>query len=309
MTETKDKIKDFKYKEGIKVKDFVEQLSSVGFQATELGKCVEVIKNMKKDNAKIILQFTSNMGTSGLRGLFAYLAKIKFMNIVICTVGAIEEDIIKSKDDFYLGSFESDDKELHDKGLNRVGNILVPNKGYEDFEDFITPILEELYKEKKVWDSIELVNRLGSHLKDENSFVYQCHKNNIPIFCPSIIDGPLGIHLKIFKQKHSDFIIDTILDLDKILQEVAFTNKKGVISLGGGVGKHMAIMASIMEGGVDYAVYLTTAKEYAGSLSGAPPKEAMSWGKIKDSSNTALLHGDVTINFPLVITKVLEDVN
>ena len=60
---------------------------------------------------------------------------------------------------------------------------------------------------------------------------------------------------------------------------------------------------------MDYAVYLTTAKEFAGSLSGAPPKEGMSWGKIRDSLNTSLLHGDVTITFPLIITKVLEDVN
>ncbi len=303
------KIKDFQYKENISVKDLVEQFSSIGFQATELAKCVEVIKNMKKDKAKIILQFTSNMGTSGLRGLFAYLARRKFMDIVICTVGAIEEDIIKTKDDFYIGDFDMDDKELNKKDLNRVGNILISNKAYENFEDFIMPVLEELYKEKKIWDSTELIYRIGAHINDENSFVYQCHKNNIPIFCPSIIDGALGIHLNFFKQKHKDFIIDVISDLSKILNEVALADKKGVISLGGGVGKHMAIMASIMEGGMDYAVYLTTAKEFAGSLSGAPPKEGMSWGKIKNSLNTALLHGDVTITFPLIITKVLEDVN
>ena len=303
-------VKDFKYKKDITVKDFVNQLSSIGFQATELDKCVEVIKNMKKGKAKIILQFTSNMGTSGLRGLFAYLAKIKFMEIVICTAGAIEEDIIKANNqEFYIGSFDADDKELHEKGLNRIGNILVPNKAYEKFEDLINPILEDLYKEKKMWDSTELIFKIGSYLKDENSFVYQCHKNNIPIFCPSIIDGAIGLQLNFFKQKHKDFLLEGISDLNKILSEVAKADKKGVISLGGGVGKHLAIMASLMDGGMDFAVYLTTAKEYAGSLSGAPPKEGMSWGKIKDKLNTALLHGDVTITFPLIITKFLEDTN
>jgi len=307
---TRKKIRDFQYKKGLSVGDFVSQLSSVGFQATELEKCVQVIKNMKKDKAKIILQFTSNMGTSGLRGLFAHLAKIKFVDIVICTAGAIEEDIIKAiGNEFYVGDFDADDKKLHEEGLNRAGNILIPNKAYENFEDFITPILEDLYKEKKVWDSTELVYKIGSYLKDEDSFVYQCYKNNIPIFCPSIVDGALGIHLNFFKQKNKDFMIESITDLSKILNEVALADKKGVISLGGGIGKHMAIMASIMEGGMDYAVYLTTAKEFAGSLSGAPPKEGMSWGKIRDSLNTSLLHGDVTITFPLIITKVLEDVN
>jgi deoxyhypusine synthase len=57
---------------------------------------------------------------------------------------------------------------------------------------------------------------------------------------------------------------------------------------------------------LDYAVYMTTASTTSGSMSGATTDEAKSWGKIKDDSDAATVHGDVTITFPIVMTKVLD---
>ena len=81
---------------------------------------------MKKDNATIFLTFTSNMVTSGLRGFFAQLISLKIHNIIVTTVGGIEEDIMRANGEkFIVGRFDSDDVELHEKGLNRVGNLFV----------------------------------------------------------------------------------------------------------------------------------------------------------------------------------------
>jgi deoxyhypusine synthase len=44
-----------------------------------------------------------------------------------------------------------------------------------------------------------------------------------------------------------------------------------------------------------------------GSLSGAPLKESVSWGKLKgDKSST--IFGDVTIVFPLIVAAALEKI-
>ena len=48
---------------------------------------------MKRENAKIILAFTSNLGgTSGLRDFIAQLVELKIPSALVTTVGAIEEE-------------------------------------------------------------------------------------------------------------------------------------------------------------------------------------------------------------------------
>ncbi|MBS3153142.1 deoxyhypusine synthase family protein, partial [Candidatus Woesearchaeota archaeon] len=144
---------------------------------------------------------------------------------------------------------------------------------------------------------------------DENSFLYQAAKNNIPVYCPAITDGAFGFHLYLFQQTHKDFVIDVIQDFGNIMLSISQDDKKGVISLGGSISKHHAILASLLNGGLDYAVYMTTASSKSGSMSGATTEEAKSWGKIKDDSDAATVIGDVTITFPLMMVKVLETLN
>lgn len=52
------------------------------------------------------------------------------MDVLVTTAGGIEEDIIKCLADTYLGDFSLDGRELRKKGLNRIGNLIVPNDNY-----------------------------------------------------------------------------------------------------------------------------------------------------------------------------------
>jgi deoxyhypusine synthase len=109
-----------------------------------------------------------------------------------------------------------------------------------------------------------------------------------------------------FQQKNKDFIVDTIQDMARIVTDLSFDEKKGLISLGGSISKHYAIFAALLSGGFDYAVYLTTSHASSGSLSGATTQEAKSWGKLKDDAEAATVIGDVCITFPLMMTTVLD---
>ncbi len=301
-------IKDFRYEKGMSVQSFVEKLGSTGFQAIHVGKAAEIIRRMKKENATIILTFTSNMVTSGLRGLFAQLIEMKFVNAIITTAGSIEEDMMKAKGlKFLQGSFDVDDIQLGKQGINRIGNIFVPNEAYSNFEDIARPILEGLYRRKKTWVISEFLREVGSFIGDNSSFICQAAKNDIPIFCPAITDGALGMQIYFFRQKHPDFILDVAGDMQQLFKTTLDAEKTGAIILGGGVAKHHAILANLLRDGLDYAVYMTTAHAYAGSLSGATTQEAKSWGKIKGEADAITVIGDVTITFPLVMCKVLDD--
>lgn len=303
-------VKDFKWKKGISVKELVEQFQNTGYQSIELKKASDIFVKMKKEGAKIFLTFTSNMVTSGLRGFFAQVINLGMADIIVTTVGGIEEDIMKAKGEkFKVGSFNADDVELHEKGINRVGNLYVDVESYMNFEDSMMEILDKLYQKEKRWAVSDMLKEIGLMLNDEKSILYQAAKKDVPIFCPAITDGAFGFHLYLFQQKHKDFIVDVVKDFGNILFSVTHDDKKGVIALGGSVSKHHAILATLLKGGANYAVYMTTAHQTSGSVSGATTREAKSWGKVQYESDIATVVGDVSIMFPIAMIKALEDLS
>ena len=279
-------------------------LEYMGFQATNLGRAVKLIEKMKKENATVFFTFTANMVASGLRGIFAEMCRKKFIDVVITTGGSLDHDLIRSEKSYLLGDFNQNDKELHEKGINRIGNILVPNDRYEFLEKKMQPIFEKLYSEKKIVSPSEVARAIGESISDENSFLYWCAKNRIPVYSPGITDSAIGLQTYFFKQKKKDFGIDVTADMQQLASTVLDSEKTGGIILGGGISKHHAIGVNILRGGMDYAVYVTTAPEWDGSLSGAKTKEAVSWGKIQESASHITVNGDATIVFPLIYSKL-----
>ncbi|MCK5043388.1 deoxyhypusine synthase family protein [Candidatus Pacearchaeota archaeon] len=310
------KVKDFLWKQAMSVEEIVDSFGSLGYQAIELGEAAKVVLKMKRSGAKIFLTFTSNMVTSGLRGFFAQLCELKIPDILVTTSGSIEEDIMKSVgEDFEIINFNADDTALHERGENRVGNLMIHTESYMKFEDKIGKFLSEIYQKKKSHGddpngpricASELLNEIGLMLEDKNSVLYQAAKNNIPIYCPGIADSAFGFQLYMFQQKHPDFIVDTIKDMERVTVDLSFDEKKGLISLGGSISKHYAIFSAMLSGGFDYAVYMTTSHASSGSMSGATTQEAKSWGKLKDDAQAATVNGDVTITFPLMMCSVLD---
>ncbi|MEM3126984.1 MAG: deoxyhypusine synthase [Candidatus Woesearchaeota archaeon] len=301
-------IHGYEFDKGVDYDKMIDSFATTGYQATELSKAINIINEMRKEkNITIYLAYTSNMVSSGLRDIFCFLAKNKMVDVIVTTAGGIEEDIIKCLGNFLLGDFYLSGKELREKGINRIGNILVPNERYCKFEDWLNPILEQLYTEQKQSGNIittsEFIARLGKEINDESSIYYWCYKNNIPVFCPAIQDGSIGDMLYFFTYKHNDFKIDIIKDQRKFNDITLDSKKTGVIILGAGVVKHFILNSNMLRNGCDYAVYINTAQEYDGSDSGARPDEAVSWGKIIAGTKMIKVYGDATILFPLVVAR------
>ncbi len=302
-------IKGYDFNNGVDYNKILDSYLTTGFQATHLAKAIELIKQMRKEKCTIYLGYTSNMVTSGLRDVFRYLAEHKLVDIIVTTAGGVEEDIIKCIEPFMLGDFEAKGEELREKGINRTGNIFVPNSRYCRFEDFMNPLLEKLDTEQKDSKHIitpsEFIDRLGKEINNKESIYYWCHKNNIPVFCPALTDGSMGDMVYFFKYKHPEFAIDIAGDM-KRLNDLTFDAKKtGLIILGSGVVKHHILNTNMMRNGCDYAVYINNAQEFDGSDSGARPDEAVSWGKILPQASSVKVFGDATILFPLIVAKAL----
>lgn len=293
----------YNFDSGVDWEKLVDSFSNTGFQATNLSKAIEIIKKMRKDRAFIYLGYTSNLVTSGLRDIFRYLAENKMVDVIITTAGGIEEDIIKCLGDFKIGSFEANGGKLREEGINRAGNIFIPNSRYVKFEKFFQPLLEEIYRENKVVTPSEIIWKLGENINNPKSIYYQCWKNKIQVYCPAIMDGALGDNLYFFQFKHPDFKVDIIGDVTWFNNTSVGLKKSGVIILGAGVVKHAILNANMLRNGTEYAVYINNSQEFDGSDAGAMPDEAVSWGKITKNAESVKVFGDATILFPIIVAK------
>src|SRR3989338_6957970 len=154
------KIKGYDFNQGIDYDKIIDSYFTTGFQATHLVEAIKIIKEMRKEKCTIFLGYTSNMVSSGLRDIFRYLAEHKLVDVIVTTAGGIEEDIIKCIEPFLLGEFTTAGKELREAGINRIGNIFVPNDRYVKFEMFFVPLIDKLSKIKESYSPSELINIL-----------------------------------------------------------------------------------------------------------------------------------------------------
>ncbi len=299
------KVQGYDFEKGVDIAKIIDSFATTGYQATKLSQAIDIINKMRAEKCTIFLGYTSNMVSSGLREVFCFLAKHKLVDIIVTTAGGVEEDLIKCFAPFYIGDFELSGAKLRQKGVNRIGNVLVPNSHYCRFEEWLLPVLEQFCKNnpKAMLTPSELISLLGEKMNNDKSIYYWAWKNNIPVFCPAITDGSLGDMLYVFSYKHPEFVVDSVGDVKKIMNLTLDAKKTGLVILGSGVVKHHICNANMFRNGADYAVYINNAQEFDGSDAGARPDEAVSWGKILPTASTVKVFGDATILFPLIVAK------
>lgn len=336
-----DYSKDSAY--NMKAVDLIESMKNMGFQASSVSQACEIINGMRSWRGKhidslpehertgefddegyqkstIFMGYTSNLISSGLRDTLRFLVQHKMVSAIVSSAGGIEEDLIKVLAPTYMGDFSLPGKGLRDQGMNRIGNLLVPNDNYCKFEEWIVPILDKCLEEQEegmkkmgsdglnadspaCWTPSKLINRLGKEIDDESSVLYWAYKNDIPVFCPALTDGSIGdmLFFHTFKASPQQIRLDIVADIRKLNSMSMAASNAGMILLGGGLIKHHICNACLMRNGADYAVYINTGQEFDGSDAGARPDEAISWGKIKAEAKQVKVYADASIVFPLIV--------
>ncbi|XP_017769123.1 PREDICTED: probable deoxyhypusine synthase [Nicrophorus vespilloides] len=324
----KETVKGYDWNQGINYSELLKSYLHTGFQATNFGLAVEEINKMLKkrdeklseesyvdaddpfvtvnSNCTIFLGYTSNIISSGLRETIRFLVQHKLVDCIVTTAGGIEEDFIKCLAPTFLGDFNLKGDALRDQGVNRIGNLLVPNDNYCKFEDWVTPLLDEMVDDQKngtIWSPSRVVARLGERINNEESIYYWAAKNKIPVFSPALTDGSLGDMMFFHSFKKFGLVVDIISDLRRLNLMAIKAAHTGVVIVGGGLIKHHINNANLMRNGSDYAVYLNTAAEFDGSDSGARPDEAVSWGKIKKDATPVKICAEATLILPLLVAE------
>ncbi|OGD44260.1 deoxyhypusine synthase [Candidatus Bathyarchaeota archaeon RBG_13_46_16b] len=300
----KDAVVDYDFSKSMSVDELVVQMEKAwGFTAGKLAVAVRILERMSEASSCVkFLSFTGNLVATGTRGALKELVRRKLVDVVITTCGTLDHDIARSWKNYYRGSFVMNDAELHQKNVNRLGNVLVPNDSYGlIIEQKMQELLKSLWAEGvKEVSSSQLCREIGKRICNESSILYWAAKNSIPVYVPGITDGAVGYQTWLFSQDH-DFKLNLLRDSGE-LSEIVFTAKKtGALIVGGGISKHHTIWWNQFREGLDYVVYISTADEWDGSLSGARPREAVSWGKINEKAKRIMVEGDASVILPIIV--------
>jgi deoxyhypusine synthase len=306
-------VEDIHLTQAMTTDELIRQLyRSGGFSAKKVAEAVDILTTMiTEKKCTRFLSFPACIIATGTRGIIVELLKRKLFDVVITTTGTLDHDLARIWKHYLHGDFNADDYQLHHKGIYRLGNIFIPTECYGPIlEEKMQPILHDLYQQKHHWSTKELIWEFGKHLENEpqgkDSILYWAWKQHIPIVVPGITDGAFGSQLWLYYQEHRDFTIDLLKDEQDLSDIIFDAQKTGALIIGGGISKHHVIWWNQFKNGLDYTVYLTTAVEYDGSLSGAQTREAISWGKIGEHAQHITVEGDATVFLPLMISALLN---
>ena len=305
----KESIEDYDLSKNLTADGLVLQMEKAwGFTAGKLATAVRILERMNREkNCIRFLSFTGNLVATGTRGVFKELVKRKLVDVIITTCGTIDHDVARCWKSYYRGSFVMNDARLREEGVNRLGNVLVPDDSYGVIiEKKMRVLLESLWAEGiKEASSSQLCREIGKRICNETSILHWAAKNNIPVHVPGITDGAVGYQTWLFSQDH-DFRLNLLKDEGQLSDLIYSTKKTGALIVGGGISKHHTIWWNQFKEGLDYVVYVSTADEWDGSLSGARPREAVSWGKINAKAKRIMVEGDASLILPMMIGSLLE---
>ncbi|MDG7001737.1 MAG: deoxyhypusine synthase [Nitrososphaerota archaeon] len=292
------------------IDDIMNQMGqSGGFQAKYLSAAVDIFESMIKDRKCLkFLSFPAAVASTGCRGVLKEIVKRNYVDAIVTTCGTLDHDIARTFKPYLSGGeFTMDDADLERRGYHRLGNVLVPRDNYGPLiEEKMQKLLTDMYHSgEKVPSTRLLCERIGETL-DESSILYWATKNHIPVFVPGITDGAVGSQCWLFYQMHRDFGLDLLKDEQELSDLVYSAKKSGAFMMGGGISKHHTLWWNQFRGGLDYAVYMTTATELDGSLSGAQVREAISWGKVSSKAKQVTVFGEVTTLLPFVVSALIR---
>ncbi|KAG5506393.1 hypothetical protein JKF63_05896 [Porcisia hertigi] len=293
----------------------VSSLPTIGLQATQIGRARQLVQDIlhhRSPEDRVFLAYTSNMISCGLRDTFAYLARERLVDCFISSAGGIEEDVIKCGGSTLLGQFSLDGRALRRRGINRIGNLLVPNDNYCWFEDFFTPVLASVHETQRVsrWKTLttpsEIIEAMGAAMEKKNpdtctsSLLYWCYRNRIPVFSPAFTDGSMGDMIYFYNFSHKGLVVNPLEDVVRLRKQSATAGGRNLaIVLGGGLPKHHLLRNVSM----DAVVMVTTGLEADGCVSSGVLADDVACGLLREDAEVVRVQGDATVVFPLMLIE------
>ncbi len=296
------------------VGELAEEMKLTGvMQGGRVGKAVDIVAEMFSDPSyTTFITLSGPLVAGGMRVIIRDLIRDGYIDAVMTNGANMIHDLLEAMGrTHYQGRVNVDDEKLYKDGYNRVYDIFIENDTFVDIEGYVGGFIDDIPEEKR--DGItfhEFLYELGSRIDDDESILKAAADKKIPIFSPGFLDSMLGIPLWMYA-KNKKLVFNPLKDFDLLADMVFDAKKSGAIILGGGTPKHHTQYMHTLRDGLDAAIQLSSARVEDGSLSGAPLRESITWGKLREGQlqeKTATIFGEITSLFPLIIAGALEKV-
>jgi deoxyhypusine synthase len=296
-------------RKGLNVEELVEQMRQCGvLGAGKIGAAARLTAKMFGDpDYTVFLTLAGALVPGGLRSVIADLIREEHVNVLVTTGANMVHDMVEALGySHYVGTFQAEDTLLKAEKIGRIGDIYVQQQAFEALEKWLGKILNEISEdERQRIAPSTILYEIGRHISDKDSILANATRRNVPVICPGLVDSIAGFQLWMFSQDKK-LVMDSLLDVKKLVDIVYEAKKAGIIILGGGWPKHFALFANTFREGVDSAVQITMDRPEPGGLSGASLEEAISWGKVRPKSEAVTVVCDATIAFPLIVAAALD---
>lgn len=319
------------------ISGLLDDMAKTGFQGKSLARSVRVIEKMVKDKkTTIMLGYAGSLSTTGQWKIVNWLIEKGFVDILVPTGANISEDIVEAMGaSYYQGHHVVDNEAIFNEGLNRYYDVYGKETDYMKMTTIITDFYVTLDEDHK-YSSRELLYLFGKWLnkKKIKSIVATAARNNVPVFCPAIVDSPYGDAALIAKARGFELTLDSVKDYIEFMELGQQVNDTAVIYIGGGVpkdfiqlfavtsdllyldrkvpnrtrGKQRPLLEDETYYPHRYAVQITTDSPQWGGLSGCTFEEAVTWGKEDPEGDFVQCYCDATIALPIISHGLAERV-
>lgn len=309
--------------------------SNASFGARRLGDAANVFEEMVRDTGcGVVLTLSGAMTVAKMSLVVCEMIDRGYVSAVVSTGALITHGLVEGTGATH---FKYDprmsDKELFDKGYDRVYDTLELENNLDDLELFIRQVLIDL-PEDTVVCSHTLIAAIGDALlakyPDGRGILLSARRKNIPVFIPAFTDSEMGLDFAVHnilrrKADQPKRQFDPFLDLTHYAEWAKAQDRLGIFTIGGGVPRNWAQqvspyleIASYRAGEhldalvrFRYGVRICPDSEHLGGLSGCTYSEGASWGKFiprEEGGRYAEVLADATIAWPLIVKAVMERV-
>ncbi len=300
------------------VAGLLEKMEGAGFGARQLAEAHRIWIDMLDDNVTIHLCVSGNLIQSGMRRLFAYIIKNRFVDVLVLSGDVLFQDIHETLGrDHYQAHPSMEDEELEKAEISRMGDTLANDEEYREADEWIGSVINQLEMSRpySTREFLHLVGRELAEIAHEDGVLTSAFKSRVPVYCPDILASQLSVDISRCKfEKKIDFNLDVTHDSLEMMQISQRTRNSGVITLGSVSAQSMVNMTEISS-------YITRSKprghKYAVSIStdsvplsirtpsvGGNHTEV--FGKLLKNAVTAYVPSDPSIAVPMLVTALSQ---
>jgi deoxyhypusine synthase len=316
----------------VSVRDFIQR-NYRHFNAGALSDCIESIRTFLDNDGRLMITLAGAMSTAQIGKTLAPAIRSQKVHAICCTGANLEEDLFNliARSDYeripnWRDFSASDDLDLHERGLNRVTDVAIPE---QEAIRYVEKQMLELWKDAEaagdrrfpheyIYDLL-LHGDLVFDGDPSESWLMAAADANLPIFTPGWEDSTLG-----------NILVARVIDLTLSSQDIVLSglhamqaladwyreddSPTGLLQVGGGISGDFPICVVPMlrqDVGIDVNLWswfaqISESRPSYGGYSGAPPNEKISWGKLSLETPTFVIESDASIVLPLILEAIME---